>query len=308
MPSLPAVPVRSTRTDCHRAGDIVHLALGRVCHTMTPEVRIDGFRRDDDHVVRARLRRGPDARRQGRAVRSVVRKSAQPEARPSGRALRRDARHPRPCRPLRQRAADRQPDAARLAGDPRAAALAQQRLLGAGRRHRHEQGRDRRGPRARRHDDVGRPLGRRLGQRVGHAPVPRRARDSCAGVLRGEGRQTAARARDAGDHHPVRLRIPGDQVLRVRAQVPRRVAARQVVQRSVTGEVSGRQPVLHRLLPGHGAARLPRHRGHVGADLGGRRACSRAATRPSTMCRSSWGRCTGTSSTWSGSFFSRSST
>ena len=34
-------------------------------------------------------------------------------------------------------------------------------------------------------------------------------------------------------------------------------------------EVSGREPVLHRLLPGHRPARVPRHRRHVGADLGG---------------------------------------
>ena len=61
--------------------------------TMAPEVTPMAVRRDGDHVVRPRLRRGPDAGRQGRAVRSVVRESAQPAPARAGRALRRDARH-----------------------------------------------------------------------------------------------------------------------------------------------------------------------------------------------------------------------
>ena len=91
----------------------------------------DGFRRDDDHVVRARLCRGPHAGRQGRAVRSRGSQIRAARARPAVEAMRRDARHARPRGSQRQRAADRQPDPTDLARDPRAAALAEQRLLGA---------------------------------------------------------------------------------------------------------------------------------------------------------------------------------
>ena len=83
------------------------------------------------------------------------------------------ARQPRARRSHGQRDSDRQPHPAGLAGDPRADALAQQRLLRPERHHRHEQGRHGGGLRAARDHDLGRPLGRRLGQRRRGATLSR---------------------------------------------------------------------------------------------------------------------------------------
>jgi hypothetical protein len=58
---------------------------------------------------------------------------------------------------------------------------------------------------------------------------------------------------------------------------------------------------LRRLLPGHRAARLPRHRGHERAGVGAVAHRQGQSTTRSITSRSSWERCTGTWSTWCGS-------
>ena len=100
-----------------------------------------GLGRDHDHLVRPRLRRGPDPGRQDDPHRPVVRQPQEP-ARPRTSRLRPAPRHPRPRRPLRRRRRAGQPAATDLAVHPRDEPVAGAPAPGRQRRaHRDEQGR-----------------------------------------------------------------------------------------------------------------------------------------------------------------------
>src|SRR6185312_12962216 len=91
----------------------------------TKEVARGTRPRHDDHVVRPLLLGDPDAGRPDDPPRPVVLQPQQPQGARRRRPLRPDARHPRPFRPLRRRAADREPDEAGLAVHARAEPVAE---------------------------------------------------------------------------------------------------------------------------------------------------------------------------------------
>ena len=102
-----------------------------------------------------------------------------------------------------------------------------------------------------------------------------------ARLLGRQGREDQARARDAGDHDrcaPAPSSSSSTSSTRTSstsAQLPGKWFSDRGAD-----EVSGRQPLLHHLLPDDRPARVPRHRRHVGADLGGAEDLARANTRP----------------------------
>ena len=103
------------------------------------------------------------------------------------------------------------------------------------------------------------------------------------------------------------LRLPRHQGFEYCAQVRGGRAARAVLLAS-RGHAVRARPLLHDLLPDHGPARVPRHRRHERPHLGADARRSRELRAVRTTSRSSWAASTGTSSTWSGSSFSRCST
>ena len=98
-----------------------------------------------------------------------------PKRADAGRPVRPAARDPRPRRPLRRRADDREPDAPGLAVHPRDEPLARPELRPQGHPRRVQQGRHDRGGRDQGHDGPGGALVRRAVRRSRVADLPGRA-------------------------------------------------------------------------------------------------------------------------------------